>query len=302
MLLLRSAVFICCTAFTVAAGNLLVNGDFEGGNTGFSSDYAYVPGHLDQSVYDIVPSPRVSHPYGANFPDHTSGHGFMLAANGSDDSHKAVWRQTVAVNPFQEYAFSGWAASWGMDWGRVRTDDLGLDVCPSQLRISINGVDCGSLVQLSATNGQWKFFARVWNSGAATSANIEIRLATTDANGNDMVLDDLAFSPGTSTQTPAQRTLSTPGGTDGTGAGNVSAEASVVAATPNPVAGVQIYRAVEIAWPSVSNQVYQVQWSSDMSGSNWADFQNPVIGNGTTNVVFDTVGAQVNRFYRVMSF
>ena len=191
MLLIRSILLLASLALSAAAENLLVNGNFENGTNGFTSDYVPVAGgYLDEDGYDVVRSPHLGHGHGADFPDHSGG-GLMLAANGSSDSSKAVWRATVAVKPFQAYAFSGWAASWGKDWNV--TAALGQDPNPSQLQLIINGVNCGNVFQVSADNGQWKCFARVWNSGAATSAKIEIHLATTDGNGNDLALDDLAI-------------------------------------------------------------------------------------------------------------
>ena len=67
-----------------ASVNLIGNGNFEGGATGFSSDYIHNPGDLwPESVYDVLTNPNAAHP---NFPacgDHTTGSGNMLAVNGS---------------------------------------------------------------------------------------------------------------------------------------------------------------------------------------------------------------------------
>lgn len=303
MLCLRTLLVLAGLTLSAAAENLIVNGNFENGTNYFTSDYARVSGNLNlfnEGSFDVVRSPHDAHDHGADFTDHT-GRGFMVVANGSADSGKAIWRQTVMVRPHQEYALSGWSASWGRDWN-LAADVIGEDPCPPQLRISINGVDCGNIIQVPAANGQWKFFARVWNSGAATSAKIEIHLATTDSYGNDLALDDLEFSLGGSVQTPTQRDLSASSGAVAANLSSAAASASTVFASTNSVAGVQIYRAVEIAWPTVANQVYQVQSCSDLTTPDWIDFNGPVFGNGTTNVVFDTVNVQSSRFYRVLTF
>jgi hypothetical protein len=181
---------------TATAQNLLFNGNFEQGNVGFSSDYDNDKGNVfPDSTYAVLHNPREGNPYGADFPDHTTGKGYMLVANGSPDAHKDVWRETVHVEDHQQYVFSGWTSSWGMDWQLANTTTKGVDPCPSQIRITINGVDCGEVVQVPAANGVWLHFAVNWDSGDAIQARIEIRLLTTAADGNDMVLDDLEFGP-----------------------------------------------------------------------------------------------------------
>lgn len=303
MLCLRTLLILGGLTLSAAGENLLVNADFDNGTNGFTSQYTCISKNqnlFNEGSFDIVRSPHEAHDHGADFPDHT-GHGFMLVANGSADSGKAVWQQTIMVKPHQEYAFSGWSASWGRDWN-LAANVIGEDPCPPQLRIIINGVECGNIIQVPAVNGKWKFFARVWNSGANTSAKIEIYLATTDSYGNDLALDDLGFSLGGSVQTPAQRDLSASNGTSAAFTTSAAASVSSTFASTNSVAGVQIFRAVEIAWPTTANQVYQVQSCSDLNAPNWIDFDSPVIGNGTTNVVFDTVNVQSSRFYRVLTF
>src|SRR5262249_9477766 len=101
-----------CQAPRLIGQNLLLNGDFEAGNTGFTSDYTYSPGDISpEGTYNIVRNPHDSHPGGASFGDHTSGTGLMLAANGASNTNLVVWRQSVAVVPNTTYEFSGWGAS-----------------------------------------------------------------------------------------------------------------------------------------------------------------------------------------------
>jgi hypothetical protein len=62
---------------------------------------------------------------------------------------------------------------------------------------------------------------------------------------------------------------------------------------------VSIYPAVQINWPALSNVTYQVQWSSDLSSTNWQDLGAPVTGSGTNATVFDSMLNSSQRFYRV---
>jgi hypothetical protein len=178
------------TALSAFGQKTLVNGDFEMGNIGFTSAYAYSPGshYLNEGQYDVVTNPHLDHPLGASFGDHTTGGGFMLAFNGSSDTNSVVWSETVSVSPNTTYVFSGWGASWG---------DTGHDFDPSPaiLRIFINGQQYSADVHLAATNGLWQSYAVVWDSQSSAQAIIEIHDENTAGYGNDFALDDLSFSP-----------------------------------------------------------------------------------------------------------
>lgn len=178
---------VCAASF---AANILTNGNFDSGNTGFASDYVYSPGNIyNDSTYDVVSDPFNSHSGAASFGDHTSGSGLMLAVNGSTTANLVVWRQTVSVLSGTMYEFGGWATSWG---GGAAFDYL--DPAPAAFRISINGVDLGPAVQLSGANGVWSEFSFLWESANATSALIELRLTTTAYVGNDPAFDDFQFA------------------------------------------------------------------------------------------------------------
>jgi hypothetical protein len=61
-----------------------------------------------------------------------------------------------------------------------------------------------------------------------------------------------------------------------------------------------IWPAIELGWFSDTNQTYQVQWRSELDTNTWFDFGLPVLGNGTTNFLFDTTRTSPKRFYRVV--
>jgi hypothetical protein len=171
-----------------AAGqNLLTNGDFEAGNTNFTSDYTFAPTVTADGSYDIVRNPRDSHSGAASFTDHTTGSGLMLVANGAADTNRVIWRQSVQVTTNTTYEFSGWAASWG-------DDGSGHDPNPARLRISINGTSVGPAFQLSNQDGQWQGFSIRWRSKTSESALIELRLETAEGFGNDPAFDDFQFT------------------------------------------------------------------------------------------------------------
>ncbi|MCI0744049.1 MAG: hypothetical protein L0Y58_01470 [Verrucomicrobia subdivision 3 bacterium] len=164
--------------------NLLTNGDFEEGNTGFTSDYAFGRTDSGEGNYDIVGNPRDSHSGGESFTDHTSGAGLMLVANGAADTNQVVWRQSVAVSTNTTYEFTGWAASWSKD----------SDPNPPRFQVRINGRAVGSAFQLSSQSAQWQSFSTRWSSRTSVVAVIELRLETAEGFGNDPAFDDLQFT------------------------------------------------------------------------------------------------------------
>jgi hypothetical protein len=292
-------------SMAASAANLLVNGDFEAGSQGFTSDYDQRPGDLSEGGYAVLRSPADGNALGASFPDHTSGHGFMLAANGGPDSRKAVWRQRVKVSPSQTYCFSGWAASWGKGWNLKTRIAKNADPCPPQMRISINGHDCGPLIRVPAANGNWSHFGVTWDAGASAEAEIEIRLATTAARGNDLALDDLQFRPASEMEMVAERARDWPPRTDEPGKGGTATlfqPGTAPLAAPKWIDGLKISRAVEISWVSVTNRLYQIQWAADLQSTYWADLGAPVIGSGMITSVFDSTESTGKRFYRLLSF
>lgn len=169
----------------------IVNGDFESGNTGFSSDYTFgdvsAPG-----TYTIGSDPSSvagSYPDWESFGDHTSGSGLMLIANGATNASAAVWSETVSVTPNSRYRLTFWGAT-------VNTSSP----TPANIVVQINGVPVGgSNIFPNAspvTGGAWVPFSVDWNSGASTLAAIELFDATTSEAYNDFALDDISLTTG----------------------------------------------------------------------------------------------------------
>lgn len=103
-LLLATLMVFMYPGVAVAADNLVVNGDFEAGNTGFYSDYDYVSAEgwstlQPPSVYAIGTDPYLYHSaWGPGFGDHTSGDGLMMIVNGTTTVPPGiVWGQEVTL-------------------------------------------------------------------------------------------------------------------------------------------------------------------------------------------------------------
>lgn len=95
--------------------NLLKNGDFESGNTGFSTDYLLHPNGLEESTfgrYAITTNPSSINSW-CNTGDHTTGSSNMLIADCSQDVSKRIWYQTMSVSQNTTYYFSGFVYTVG---------------------------------------------------------------------------------------------------------------------------------------------------------------------------------------------
>ena len=86
--------------------NLIVNGGFAQGNSGFTSDYTYFPlgPYAGHASYSVGNNPMAMNGSWVNCND-VNGDGNMLIADGADQAGQNVWCQTVAVNPNTEYTF-----------------------------------------------------------------------------------------------------------------------------------------------------------------------------------------------------
>jgi gliding motility-associated-like protein len=170
---------------TKFGANLILNGDFEEGDTLFSSDYILGTGGQwgqlsNEGTYAINTSPVNVHTNFAPCGDHTSGTGNMMIINGSADTNAIIWSQTINVEADRNYQFSTWITSV-------------VSANPAQLQFSINGVNFGSIFSPGFAPCNWQQFAEIWNAGGNTNAVISIVNQNTGQSGNDFALDDIIF-------------------------------------------------------------------------------------------------------------
>ena len=155
------------------------NGDFEQGNTGFTSAYTYSTNLYPESTYSVGS-------YAGDFhPDFVgTGHGgtgnFMII-NGATSPNTNIWTEQITVSPDTYYAFSTW----------VCTVSPAGDV--ARLQFSINGTQLGEVFSAPDYTGEWLQFYELWYSGNSTSATITILNQNTVGSGNDFGLDDISF-------------------------------------------------------------------------------------------------------------
>ncbi|WP_409024912.1 beta strand repeat-containing protein, partial [Flavobacterium sp.] len=184
--LLLCFVLILMSIPKIYSQNLVTNGDFTAGNTGFATDYVYTVTDVSaaQGLYGITTNPNAWFVNFPNCPDHTSGTGNMMVFDGSVlGSTVRVWSQTIPVQAGKNYVFSYWVQSFDTN-------------NPALLETFINGISAGAAVSAptTITCGNWLKISVTWNSGASTSAIITMRDSETNATGNDFAIDDIAFA------------------------------------------------------------------------------------------------------------
>ena len=168
--------------------NLINNGDFEQGITGFSSDYIIgnggswgqlsIPG-----TFAVTTSPNLVHNNFVFCNDHSNSGNKQLVVNGANVSNIKVWCQNVLVQPGTSYEFGAWATSV------ENTSQV------AQLQFSINNSLLGTVFSPSNQACNWTQFTETWFSGLTNSVEICIVNQNIIGAGNDFSLDDITFKP-----------------------------------------------------------------------------------------------------------
>ena len=180
-----------CTASAniSVAQELVVNGDFTAGNTGFTSDYTYHVASTNALVddtgtngYGVGLDGQNYHPgfYGQDHTHNTTGPRNFMLVNGHGTL--VIWKETVNVLPNTTYYYS----AWGM------TLNGGSPV--ARLQFNVGGAQVGTIDTLSKGLNNWTRFYGNWTSGpTASSVNISITDLETSASSNDFGVDDISF-------------------------------------------------------------------------------------------------------------
>jgi hypothetical protein len=177
---------------TTYGNNLVVNGNFDAGNTGFTSELSH--GCYEScGVYNINSNTNTCFHWAPNCGDHTGNGGKMMVIDApGGDAWKVYWKQCINVEPNTTYEFSYWAMSL-------------FGSSPARLYAVINNMNTGNVTPqtiLSTTTCQWQKITFTWNSGNATQACIMIKNDNPDCGGNDFALDDISFRKVTTAQNP----------------------------------------------------------------------------------------------------
>ena len=174
------STFLLYTFATHASANLVVNGDFEGGDQDFLTDYTLGIGVTAQR-YNVTTDPRLYHGGATSYGDNTSGSGNMMAVNGPTVANQMVWGQEVSIASNTDYEFSIWVSSW-------------ISGAPANLTFDLGGMSLGSVIAPLPT-AIWEQYSVIFNSGATSGSVLLSIVDTTLAfGGNDFALDDISLT------------------------------------------------------------------------------------------------------------
>jgi hypothetical protein len=204
--LLAAAAMTALLSGSAQAAELLTNGTFDAGNTGFQSQYTYAVTHdlWPEGTYDVITNPQADHSLFSAFADHTPGPdtGLMMVINGSSAANKIVWAEGSLGDPLigaanTAYTFSFWLASV-------------YPTSPANLNLWVNGEKLEG-VNFSALGGSdnlgvWQNFSYSGVSGAGGISSIALSNNNLEPSGNDFALDDMSLS-GTAVPEPASWAL-----------------------------------------------------------------------------------------------
>lgn len=181
---------VAATALALAAGtphaaaNLIANGDFEAGATGFVTDYLLSSSGCITCIgvrartRDWYNVPSLVFDYG----DHTSGSGLMLQYDPFNGVYPRIWAQVVQVTAGTTYRFSGW----------VR--EANSEPSPNNGRVGVYAA--GQLLgQQDAPDGDWAQWSFDWTATSTGAVELALRdLYPTTYSGTYSTIDDLSFT------------------------------------------------------------------------------------------------------------
>lgn len=178
---LAGLVLLCSGSVCLHASpltDLIVNGNFEAGNTGFISQYIYQSNLWPEGTYDIGSSPQSFHSLFWSFGDHTSGEGNMMVVNGAPLANSIVWSETVDVLADTNYNLSAWVANV-------------YPANPATLAFFVGNTQIGTTFSAPGV-AEWSQFKGSF-TGISGQQTISIIDFNTIRYGNDFALDDISL-------------------------------------------------------------------------------------------------------------
>ena len=163
--------------------NLITNGDFSAGLTGFSSDYTLGGDSMDEGVLNVGTNPTQFHPLWDNFTNTSN----MLIVNGSTSSTPAtVWSETISLTKGAKYTYTGSVTSIYGD-------------SPADLEAvaTIGGKDYvfGTLQLLGGSSTpQWQTMTGTLTSPFSGEVTLKLIDLNTASSGNDFALTNLSLT------------------------------------------------------------------------------------------------------------
>lgn len=166
----------------VLGPELIVNGNFSQGNTGFTNGYLYDINYSPCNYYVGNQYFNVTNP---SYTDHTgNGDNMMMSIDGCSGNQN-LWEQTVPVLPNGNYVFEFWATR-------------AAQVQPT-FQVLIYGDVTGLILGQNWTGlpstgiWMWDSYFSSFNAGTNHSITIKVLNLETDVFGNDFAMDDFSL-------------------------------------------------------------------------------------------------------------
>jgi hypothetical protein len=197
-LLITDKAFSQTCSGTVSNGqNLVTNGDFSQGYTGWTHDPAYIEYTPCSGCYSVPgriyagSNPNSFNNAFPNEPDHTStsaDNNFLMVDGICTEGINLFSQSNIPIAPNTNYYFTVWITSLSS------TSPYGT------LNFNINGVDLPTTISAPGTPGTWIKYTASWYSGLTPPATTSISIQNTTTTGCntavDFGIDDISFSPG----------------------------------------------------------------------------------------------------------
>jgi hypothetical protein len=193
-----AAAAALCIAVTAHAApvNLVPNGDFQQGNTLFTSDYGFSPaGNGSEGQYTVRSDPFPWNPFFISTFDHSLGTaaGSMMVVNGSPNAGDIVWRsQSIAVDAGQLYFFEAFVNNvccQGFNFGPGSESILEFSLMLDGGAPNVLGTIATNL----ALAGTWEGLSTSFTPGTSGDVVLSLINRNTNRGGNDFAIDDVFF-------------------------------------------------------------------------------------------------------------
>ncbi len=162
--------------------NLINNGDFEQGNTGFYTDLTLLLGPTWRGRYNVVANAML---LDASFCPCNNGGNYMIV-DGSETSNVIVYRSQATVKPNTDYTFS-------LDLSTINNDPNQPASQLADLYIYINNSLIENHFYPVAACCNWSKLTSTWNSGSDTIATVVIKDHNITPWGNDFAMDNVSL-------------------------------------------------------------------------------------------------------------
>ena len=209
LLIISSTLFAVVDVNATSSGNLITNGGFESGNTGFQSDYNYVTINNAAGEDGIVSTMQYIHSgiYGT-FGNTLAYEGSKyLFANGSANSNSSPWKVTLNSPGVTLTTDISTPLFYRFEAAVANTDNASLSLPSLSFEVSVDGGQYKTFTTTPTLNtaGQWKlaYVDTYFFTSMPSSIALRLRNLQTDGSGNDFALDSVFF--GLTTDAPSYK-------------------------------------------------------------------------------------------------